>query len=239
MKTALRLSAATALCMSLTACGGDAPSFPGLVLVPNNTPAAPPLAPLSALPDQAFVGSRRGVIAYGDSILAGNGTAETPMMVLQRTRPAYRIVDRSVAGTRLDALAAKFDREDLTGGDVVVVENGVIDSWFEAPIGEFLTNIDKVVERIRIEGRIPVITGFSHQVVGDMLTKSAIARRDFYNMALKLECASSHVVFADWGSAMFGGTAELLDTVHPGKVYSDRLVERLASAIDQALVWGK
>ena len=238
MKTALRLSAATALCMSLTACGGDVPSFPTLVPVPTNTTLAP-LAPLSALPDQAFTGARRGVIAYGDSIGAGNGTAETPMMVLQRIRPAYRIVDRCVASTRLDTLAAKFDSEDLTGGDVVVIENGVIDAWFESPIGAFLSNIDAIVERIRIEGRIPVITGFSHQVVGNMLTKDAIARRDFYNMALKLECANSHVIFADWGSAPFGGTEELLDTVHPAKEYSNRLVERLASAIDQALVGGK
>ena len=237
MKTALRLSAATALCMSLTACGGDTPSFPGLVLVPTNTTPAP-LAPLSALPDQGVVGGRRGVIGYGDSILAGNGTEITPMQVLQSMRPAYRIVDRARAGTRLDTLAAKFDAEDLAGGDVVVIENGVIDSWFDAPIGQFLSHIDNIVSRIRVEGRIPVITGFSRQVPG-MLDGAALALRDYFDLALKLECAALKVVFADWGAVPFGGAEELLDGVHPAKAYSDRLVDRLASAIDQSLAWGK
>src|SRR5689334_19245628 len=62
---------------------------------------------------------------YGDSIMAGNGTAETPAMTLQRIRPGFNVVaDHAVAGTMLSMLYPSFDAA-ARSARFVVIENGV------------------------------------------------------------------------------------------------------------------
>jgi hypothetical protein len=92
------------------------------------------------------------------------------------------------------------DAQDWLAATVVVIENGVIDSWFDAPIGEFLSHIDSIVSRIRVEGRIPVITGFSRQSAAACWMAQPCAPRLHFDTALKLECAALKVVFAGGGA---------------------------------------
>lgn len=69
--------------------------------------------------------------------MAGNGDAETPAMTLQRLRPGIEVIaDHSVAGKQLAALATVFPNE-ARSARIVVIENGVIDSWYGLPVASF------------------------------------------------------------------------------------------------------
>ncbi|MDM0078253.1 SGNH/GDSL hydrolase family protein [Variovorax sp. J2P1-59] len=170
---------------------------------------------------------------YGDSIMAGNGTSETPAMTLQRLRPGLQVVaDHAVPGTTLLVQMQGFADSPRTAR-YVVIENGVIDSWQGYSIDLMLASYSVMIEQLRSEGRVPVLTGFSHQSVGGTVSADNILRRDAYYGIIKNFAGQMGVAFADWGSVPFNGPSDLLDFVHPNKVYSDRLVEQLASTLDQ------
>ena len=170
---------------------------------------------------------------YGDSIMAGNGTPETPAMTLQRIRPGFKVVaDHAVAGTMLAMLYPSF-ATDPRSARFVVIENGVIDSWRGMSPLTMQEMYRAMIEKLRAEGRVPVLTGFSRQSLGGVLSGEQIARRDSYDTFVKDYAASVDVAFADWGSVRFDGPVDLMDGVHPNKTYSDRLVEQLASTLDK------
>ena len=212
-----------ALCAFLFACGGGGGGG-GFALppaVPDKSPAPAPQ-----------VQKQCTVELYGDSIMAGNGTAETPAMVLHSLRPELTVIDKAVAGTSLRALSERF-YNDPRAGRVIVIENGVIDSWQGHPAEDFTRLLRGMVDYLRAEGRVPVITGFSHQVPG-VLSPSSLEHRAELNAAAAALAAELGVGFADWSAVRFDGTGDLLDGVHPGRAYSDRLIERLALTIDAA-----
>jgi hypothetical protein len=170
---------------------------------------------------------------YGDSIMAGNGTAETPTMTFQRIRPGFKVVeDHAVAGTMLSMLYPSFGT-DSRSARFVVIENGVIDAWRGVSPFTMQEMYRSMFEKLRSEGRVPVLTGFSRQSLGGVLDAEQIGRRDPYDAFVKNYASSVDVAFADWGSAWFDGPADLLDGVHPNKTYSDRRVEQLASTLDK------
>lgn len=196
---------------------------------------------------------------FGDSILKGEHwvydpkvfvrLAEPPADTLRRLRPDYIIRDYSASGVSLQMLIDGYTPPFESGavpraafaqftrtGHVTVVENGVIDSWQNLP--NLSANLNAVISIIKAEGRIPVLTGFSKQAIktGEQayITQDMLTRRDSYNDTAKSVGASNGVIFADMGLATFSGATDIIDDVHPTKAYSDRLMERVATAIDQA-----
>ena len=152
-------------------------------------------------------------------------------MVLQRGLPGWRVVaDHSAPGTMLVTLGAGFAASERVAR-YVVIENGVIDAWRGVPLDWFLSRYGRMVEQIRSEGRVPVLTGFSRQTLGGVLRLEAIARRDIYDAAIKRFASESNVAFADWGAVAFEGASDLTDFVHPRRSYSDRLVAQLAQTL--------
>jgi len=196
---------------------------------------------------------------FGDSILRGEywkynpqvftRLAEPPADTLRRLRPDYAIHDHTASGVSMQMLIdgytppfedgasprAAFAQYPRTGR-VVVVENGVIDSWQNG--ANFPANLNAAISTIKAEGRKPVIAGFSKQAIktGDQayITQEMLTRRDSYNETAKSVAASTGSIFADMGLAEFSGASDIVDNVHPTKAYSDRLMNRLAVAIDQA-----
>ena len=241
MKTALRLTAALAIPMVLSACSGGGSQLPGsfpggpAIQMPSDfgqipgAPAAPQVPPAGEAPIRLY----GTVTLYGDSIMAGNGTAETPAMTLQRLRPNLTVTDRAVAGTSLAMLATGWAARERNS-QIVVIENGVIDSWTGANLPNFLATLRALINDCRANRQIPVLTGYSYQEEG-ILTLSSLLSRNTFNAAVEALAAELEVPFANWGTVRFDGTGDLLDGVHPGKAYSDRLVERLASTLDGVL----
>jgi len=216
----------------LTACGGGGDDGGGDgQYASTGSYAQEPAKPAQEGKAVPVAGQACTVELYGDSIMAGNGTSETPARTLQRLRPGLQIVaDHSVPGTTLSMLYSKF-ADDPRMARYVVIENGVIDAWQGVPLQPFLNTYSVLIEKLRSEGRVPVLTGFSRQTGpikgGDVLL------RDGFDAAVGGLAAASGVAFANWGDVPFNGSSDLLDTVHPNKAYSDRLVEQLALTLDK------
>ena len=196
---------------------------------------------------------------FGDSILKGEHwvynpkvfvrLAEPPADTLRRLRPDYIIRDFNASGVSLqmliDGYTPPFEAGSLPRapfaqfvrtGHVTVIENGVIDSWQNLP--NFSANLNTVISTVKAEGRKAVLTGFAKQAIktGEQayITQDMLTRRDAYNSTAKSVAESTSVIFADMGLATFSGATDIVDDVHPTKAYSDRLMERVAAAIDLA-----
>mgnify|MGYP003945773027 CR=1 FL=1 len=229
MRHSLRTTSISILAAAaLAACGGGGKDETSDYAL-TGTYAAEPAKPAAESKPVPVEGCT--VEMYGDSIMAGNGSAETPAMTLQRLRPGLQIVaDHSAAGTTLSMLYASFPASPRTAR-YVVIENGVIDAWQGVAPQPFLNTYSVMVERLRSEGRVPVLTGFARQT-GPIKGGDA-SRRDPYDAVVKSFANESGVAFADWGDVPFNGAADLLDFVHPSKGYSDRLIEKLAETLDR------
>ncbi|NDZ16499.1 SGNH/GDSL hydrolase family protein [Variovorax sp. WS11] len=169
---------------------------------------------------------------YGDSIMASNGSAVSPATTLQLFRPNLLVVaDHSVGGMSLGVLAPVFPGL-ARSAHYVIIENGVIDAWQGRNINTVIGEYYAIIQKVRDEGRIPVLTGFSRQSRGGELNSFQVQLRDFYDAILQAIATNTNTTFADWGQVPFFGAWDLLDFVHPNKNYSDRLIFKLALTLD-------
>lgn len=224
------------LCAALTAGLGDVaradPPAPAPTSAPGGGTAVEP--PAVALPATvASAASLRCVIdVYGDSIVAGADLEVRPLTILMRKYPGLTLVDHAVPAMQLTDLAARFEASSRTGR-WVVIENGVIDAWRNVQAAVFVQTLQRMIERVRAEGREPVLTGFSRQVVASSLHihKQQLLRRDQYDLLVHRLAQTMKVPFVDWGAVRFDGARDLTDGVHPGPAYSQRLHDRLGAAL--------
>jgi hypothetical protein len=217
----LRMFLASLALMFIVACGGGGGgdvSFAAPVIQPSVGDKAP--QPVNAC----------SVELYGDSIMAGNYTAETPALTLKRMRPELTVIDKALAGTRLMVLAMSF-MNDPRSSRYIVIENGNIDSWGGTDPAVFRATLASMVDYVRAEGRVPVLTGLSNLWPSPQVKAESIIGRAVFDAVIRELAADKGVLFADWGAARFDGAADVPDGVHPVKPYSDRLVERLAAVI--------
>jgi hypothetical protein len=163
---------------------------------------------------------------YGDSILHGGyggsqRLAEPPAQTLQRLRPRYRIDDLTVNGQTAAQRALSFGAEKRSA-HFVVVEYGLNDAVLGLPLEPSLRTMVSTAQQ---EGRRVILTGLSRQPasVPGRVQADATVRRLASEMGTE---------FADWGSVPYAQD-EMADMLHPGKPYSDRLVQRIADALDR------
>ncbi|MDM0050406.1 SGNH/GDSL hydrolase family protein [Variovorax sp. J22R115] len=217
--------------------GGDGGSGSTVLATIGKSVAVPDASPAKGQEDAtlnkpAEDSSLCTVEIYGDSIMAFNGTATTPVMMLQLVRPNLLVVaDHSVLGMSLGDLAAPFPYFTRSA-HFVIIENGVIDAWAGRNINTVISEYYAIIQKVRDEGRVPVLTGFSRQARGGPLHSVSLQLRDFYDAVIQAIATNNGVPFADWGSVPFYGAWDLIDFVHPNKNYSDRLVGRLAMTLD-------
>ncbi|MDM0109807.1 hypothetical protein QTH97_33160 [Variovorax sp. J22R24] len=231
--------AAVLLAGFLAGCGGGGDGGAGnAALVTVGQSVATPAADSAKGQDAATLGkpaedpSLCTVEIYGDSIMGFNGTSVIPSMMLQVVRPNLLVVaDHSVANMRLADLAPFFPGLPRSG-HFVIIENGVIDAWEGKDINTFINEYYAIIQRVRDEGRVPVLTGFSQQALGGQLGYFDLLRRDFYDRIVQAIAINTNTTFADWGRVPFYGAWDLVDFVHPNKNYSDRLIGRLAMTLD-------
>jgi len=194
----------------------------------GSTPARAVVRPATAPP------LRCTVEVYGDSIIASNGTQERPLAALRRARPRLTFIEHSAPEWLLTDLAHRFD-ELPRSGRWVVIENGVIDAWRNVKPALYVQTLQRIIERVRAEGREPILTGFSRQVATPALhiRKAQLIRRDQYDELTRITAAQMKVAFVDWGSVRFDGRDDLQDGIHPNLDYSNRLFEKLLSTLDR------
>ncbi|MDM0074551.1 SGNH/GDSL hydrolase family protein [Variovorax sp. J2P1-59] len=225
----VRHGGAALLALALSACGGKSADTP----VTGAVPATPGVvAAARPMPDKTSADC--SVVFYGDSILNGSYVKEElsmrharhPAAELKAQRPAWRIDDRTVPGQSLAKVAKGF-HGDPRDARVVVIESGIAEGWSG---GTVLTHLPWMIEAVRFEGKIPVLTGYSRQTPNAFMTPDKLAGRDRIDDEAKRLARDMDVEFADFGSA---GPAELIDDVHPTQEYSLRLTAKLIEALDR------
>lgn len=171
---------------------------------------------------------------YGDSIMRGTYSTDPtvqPTALLQAYLPGTTWEDHTMPGRRLLDLIPLITPIQFFTTRYTVIEHGVIDSWqgFEVE-----ANYRNVIARIRAEGSTPIVTGFSNQVAGGTLTAEHLYLRSIQNAKLRALCKELNVLFCDLDTVEFHGGGDLLDTVHPVRAYSDRLVIRIGETLKEA-----
>lgn len=198
------------------------------IAVPQGSPSidTPPVA------KPVVTVQRCTIDVYGDSIMANNSTSERPLIALQRRFPGLVFIDHSAPEVLLTVLGRGFNSSPRSGR-WVVIENGVIDAWKKTQPAVFVQTLVSMIERVRSEGREPVLTGFSRQVQTPVfhIHKEQLARRDQYDLLVRRTAESMKVPFVDWGAVRFDGASDLQDGIHPGLAYSNRLFEKLGSKL--------
>ena len=191
--------------------------------------AASPAALLARNPAEAALPGPRdcSVTLEGDSILHGayghdQRLSEPPAAVLKRMRPAYTVIDNAVAGTAAIQREPSFAATPITTR-FVVLEHGINDGQLGYP---YEAPLRSMVAHVQAAGRTPVITGLTRQ-------PQPVRGRDFYDGMARRIADETGALFADWGSVAFSPD-ELADMLHPGPIYSERLVARLVSLLDKA-----
>ena len=179
----------------------------------------------AAADDSPALGRSCSVELYGDSILHGGylgdrRLVEPPAAALQRMRPRYHVIDRTVNGETASARSGSFENEARIGR-IVIIEHGLNDSLQNLPLE---TALRSMVVSAKAEGRHVILTGLSQTLGGaDIRARGdAIVRR---------VAADLSVPFADWGSVPLR-VGEMADVIHPAQPYSTRLVERLIQVLD-------
>lgn len=216
------------MCLALAACHGDEPGGYGLNPWPD---AALSFAAAPAAKDKAPDCS---LVMYGDSILHGAYVDHQhfmrhpryPAAELKARRPAWHIEDRTQSGQSLAKLAKTF-RTDPRSARVVVIGSGIAEGWAGETV---LRNLPWMVQTVRYEGRIPVLTGYARQTPNAFMTPDKLVGRDHVDDEVDALAGKMAVAFADFGEA---APVALSDDVHPNAEYSLRLTDRLVAALDR------
>ena len=167
------------------------------------------------------------VTLEGDSIMWGGfipgpRLPEPPVAILKRLRPSYTVVDNSVISSTAAQRAKKFAEIPRTT-KFVVLQHGINDALTGSDLATHLYEMAEISKR---EGRIPIITGLTHQI-------RKIRKRNYYDLIARQVAIASKSLFADWGTVRYR-PEDMADEMHPGQAYADRLVERLVVVLDQA-----
>lgn len=93
------------------------------------------------------------VVALGDSLTAGPGLSrdETFPAVLQRRAAAagypHRLINAGVSGDTATDIAARFDRDVVTGTRVLILAAGANDGLQGVPVSTLRRNVTSMIER--------------------------------------------------------------------------------------------
>lgn len=211
------------LVASLAACGGAGEYT---LDVKGTVPASSTPAPTTPTPTAPV--NKCSVDLNGDSILAGAYSlsgqtvylAERPAAILKRMRPAYTVVDRSVPGETAATRSVTFYNA-TRAGHFQVFEHGINDATGSTGYEPALRGM---VEYVKAEGRVPLITGLSR-------TRIFITNAAAYNAIAAKVASDTITAFADWQTVAYD-PLDMADDYHPGPKYAERLMARIVERLD-------
>lgn len=164
----------------------------------------------------------------GDSILygadgRGQRSSDPPAAILKRIRPAYSIDDQSTPGetaTRRMPILVNLP----ISSRLVVVQFGMNDAGNATA---YEPAMRAILERMKALGKQAIVTGISRTSPD----AAPLEHREAYDAIARRLAGEYGVPFADWGSVELPA-ALMLDGVHPGIEGTQRLVVKLAAALD-------
>lgn len=136
-------------------------------------------------------------------------------------RPAYRVVDRTVAGDNAQLRMPAMVNHAIDTR-IVVLGHGLNDAGNSLP---YEAPLRAMAQRAKSLGSGVIITGISRTITGT-------ANYDAYSAIARRVATEEGAVFADWGAVPVVA-ADMADAVHPAQRQSTRLTEQLVKALDQ------
>jgi len=198
-------------------------------------------------------GYKPSVELNGDSIMHGQGLEVKPSVYLQELLPDFIIEDKSQVGLTLDSLVKGYSTPWLNGpvprlgvqpefnsikrtADIVVISLGGNDAYSSLSPDVFRTELIEVIQRIKDEGRTPVLTGIvqltpSASGFDSLTVHRAIELNSIINEVAK----DTNVVSANWDTAEYNGLQDTLDGIHRTQEASDILMQQLALTLKQVI----
>jgi acyl-CoA thioesterase I len=170
----LRFSCAVAvfglLVLFSAACGRDG--------TPGPTPVGPPPQPAAVAPadpspavvvpkplDTAYTGPRPKIVAFGDSLTAGYGLAQSDsypsllQMRLEESGYHYEVVNAGVSGETSAGGVRRIDRALQGDVGLVIVELGGNDGLRGLPVDDLKRNLTAIIKKAKAKGAPVVLAG--------------------------------------------------------------------------------
>lgn len=212
--------------VTLVGCGGGGSGGSGAAALPSGFSSAATATSTASSASSAtpVVAPDCTVLLWGDSILRGDTLGgllpESPAAGLKRMRPSYTVVDDTQSGDYITLRLSEFLNMSISSR-FIVLEDGMNDAGHDF---DYEQPLRAMVQRVKAQGKTPIVTGLSHVVDG-------VPHRDAYDAIASRVAKEERAVFADWGSVQYAA-ADMADDVHPAQPYSTRLTERLAATLD-------
>ncbi len=175
-------------------------------------------------------GPGRGIVAFGDSLTAGNGAGPGESYPEQLAKLlGATVVNAGHSGDTTEAALARVDR-DVLGSDppprVVIVFLGGNDILRNVPRTEFVANLESIVRRIQARGCLVVLVGIRSGLM------NAYYSTEYRELARKTGCPLVPNVL----DGIMGDPALMSDQIHPnGRGYA-RMTGRIAEVVRRYIV---
>jgi acyl-CoA thioesterase-1 len=174
-------------------------------------------------PTAARPTSGQGIVAFGDSLIAGRGASpgEDAVSVLS-TRLGMSITNAGQSGDTTQAALARLERDVLSlNPRVVIVLLGGNDYLRRVPVEETFNNLERIVTRIREQGAAVILVGVSVGLMSDPYRAryEALARQ-----------ASAGLV-PDVLDGIIGRPSLMFDSIHPNSRGYALVADRIEPAL--------
>lgn len=165
-----------------------------------------------------YPSSGTNIIAFGDSLMAGNGaTSGNDFVSLLSKQIGREIINLGVPGnTTADGLA-RIDELDRYRPKVVLLLLGGNDHLKKVPIGTTFENLGKIIESIHSRGAIVVLLGVKGSLFGDKFEPEFEKLRKKYKTAY----------VSDVLDGLFGNAKFMEDSIHPNDAGNRIIAERI------------
>jgi len=182
----------------------------------------------------------------GDSIVYGQGLDVRPSVYLQSLLPDVIIEDKSQVGLTLDSLVRGYSTPWVDGpvprlgtqppfnqiertADIVVISLGGNDAYAGLSPDEFEVELREVIQVIKGEGRVPVLTGIVQLTPSTYgFDYPTVQRAIELNERTKVIAKDMNVINVNWDTVEYNGLLDTLDGIHRTQQASNLLIERLA-----------
>lgn len=165
----------------------------------------------------------------GDSIIATNQVASFSGYI-KFMRPSFAITDKAVGGMQLNQMQRVFTSH------VVLVELGGNDA--ETLTDEqFKSLFTSVINQIKTEGRVPVVTGVVPLTYepGSIFSQAKFDAAQRFDQFIHVYASENKVLDANWRATVsYNREIDTTDGIHLTKAASEKFADQTIKVLDQA-----
>ncbi|MDO8481677.1 MAG: GDSL-type esterase/lipase family protein [bacterium] len=165
-----------------------------------------------------FPSSGTDIIAFGDSLVAGNGaTSGNDFVSLLSAQIGQEIINLGVSGNTTEDGLARLSELDKYHPKVVLLLLGGNDHLKKVPIETTFKNLGEIIDNIHSRGAIVLLLGVKGNLFGDKFAP------EFEKLYEKFKTA----YVSDVLDGLFGKAKFMEDSIHPNDTGNKIIAERI------------